>query len=376
MLPLFCIKCDTNGETTMITINQLIAAIAAGKYLNITRASKALCISQSSVSKHLRLLENEYNFKLHEKKKTGGIALTDEGRIFLSRAHQVKRALDGLKTCLNGARPVPTVTHFAVGGTYALAAALLPSLLSELRKTHPAIKTVLRTGSSLTIHNEILRGDIEVGFVSKRPRSKRLEVQPYGTHTLVAFVHRSHPYARKDKLTAAELASAPLVLRGGHRVRSAAESVLKQRGYQLNVVFRGDTPEAVRNAVRDNWGVGILLRDAVKNAIERGEFKVLRVPGLVLEAKSFIVYHKERPLSPAATEFLTLLRKENPRRTTQEEFAGGGGTMLRIEGHDSAGYSRVKAATVCVSGYRQNGQRVSRLSRSPAADSLRWSVAH
>jgi DNA-binding transcriptional LysR family regulator len=214
---------------------------------------------------------------------------------------------------------------FAVGGTYALASALVPRLLSEFRKTHPAINAVLRTGSSFIIRDEILRGDVEVGFVSKRPRSKRLEVQPYSTHTLVAFVHRSHPYARKGDLTAAELASAPLVLRGGHRVRSAAESVLKQRGYQLNVVFRGDTPEAVRNAVRDNWGVGILLRDAVKNAIERGEFKMLRVPGLVLEAKSFIVYHKERPLSPGARDFLALLKEKKSKvRDLETNLRGGG----------------------------------------------------
>jgi len=62
--------------------------------------------------------------------------------------------------------------------------------------------------------------------------------------------------------------------------------------------------------VRNKGGVGILFHDAVRNAIERGEFKLLRIPGLVIEAKSFIVYHKERSLSANAKDFLALLRKE------------------------------------------------------------------
>ena len=61
--------------------------------------------------------------------------------------------------------------------------------------------------------------------------------------------------------------------------------------------------------MRNNLGVGILFYDAVKHAIQRGEFKLLRVPGLIVEARSFIVYHRERPLSASAADFLTLLRE-------------------------------------------------------------------
>jgi len=324
-----------------MSVDRFITLLAVAEHRNITRAAEELHVTQPAISKQLRHLQNDYRLTLYYKKKSGGIELTEEGCEFLEYVRSVVRELDVLKMRFNRA-PRDSLAPLSVGGTYALASELLPRLLSEFKKAHPLVNAVLRTGSSFTIHDQVLNGRIEVGLVSKPSRSKQLEVQPYSTHPLVAFVHADHPYAQKCELNAAELASAPLVLRGGHRVHSVAESVLKQRGYEPNVVFRGDTPESVRIAVRDNWGVGILIHDAVKNALQRGEFKLLRTPGLVLEAKSFIVYHKERPLSPAAKEFLMLLRKENRRRMTQEEFAGGG-RMLRIEGHDSAGYSRVKA---------------------------------
>ncbi len=310
-----------------MTFNQLIAYITAAKHLNVTCAAKELHISQSSVSKHLRLLQSDYNLKLYYKSKAGGIELTDSGRLFLSRAHKVMRALDALKTCANGATPTRATTHFAVGGTYALASELLPRLLSEFNKAHPLVSTGLQTGSSFTIHDGVLRGDIELGVVSKPPRSKHLEVQPYSTHTLVAFVSKKHPYARKGELTPAELARAPLVVRGGPRLQSSPEIALRQRGYKANVVSRCDTPEAVRIAVRNESGVGILFYDAVKNAIKRGEFKLLRTPGLVIEAKSFVVYHKERPLSVNAKDFLTLLKQKKPEPNDSRKICGGGGNL-------------------------------------------------
>ncbi len=307
-----------------MTFKQFMAFITVAKHLNITRAAEELHITQPSISKQLSLLQYGYRVKLYYKKAGGGIALTAEGHAFLTYANKIVRNLDALKTRFNHTTVRTATKPFTVGGTYALASELMPRLLSEFKKAHLSAGVVLRSGTSFDIHEKILRGDIEVGFVAKTPRSKDIEVQPYGTHPLVAFVHKNHPYARKGDLTPAELASGPLILRGGPRLKSGAEAVLRQRGYKPNVVLRCETLEAVRVAVRNKMGVGILSYDTVKNAIQRGEFKVLRVPGLVLEAKSFIVYHKERPLSANARDFLALLRKDKSEGKDLETTLRGG----------------------------------------------------
>lgn len=294
-----------------MTFKQFVAFVSAAKHLNITRAAEDLHTSQPSISKQLRLLQDDYSIRLYYKTNAGGIELTQEGREFLKYVRKIVYDLDALKIRFNHTSRT-RARLLAVGGTYALASELLPLLLSEFKKTHPFVNVVLRTRSSFAIHAEILRGDIDVGLVARIPRSKHFEVQPYSTHRLVAFANTNSRYALAGELTAAELAGAPLILRGGHRLRGAAETVLKQSGYKANVVLRCETPEAVRIAVRNNLGVGILFHDAVKNAIERGEFKLLHIPGLVIEARSFIVYHKERPLSSAANDFLALLKKRKP----------------------------------------------------------------
>jgi DNA-binding transcriptional LysR family regulator len=254
-------------------------------------------------------LQDDYQVTLYYKKKTGGIELTNEGRLFLARAQKIAREIDALKSRFSRTSQKPAQI-LAVGGTFGVSAVLLPRLVGVFRKTHPRVRVIMRASSSAKIQKELLHGDVEVGLMARRPTSRHIEVEPYRTHSLVAFVHASHPYAHRRAVSLAEVAATPLVLRGHLRSRSTAETILRKQGYKPNVAIRCETPEAVRMAVRNNPGIGILFYDSVERALRSGEFKALTIPGLTMEASSYIVYHKERPLSANAKDFLALLRKE------------------------------------------------------------------
>ena len=64
-------------------------------------------------------------------------------------------------------------------------------------------------------------------------------------------------------------------------------------------------PKLFRALLRKNLGIGLLYYHAVKAAIERGSFKTIQIRGLEIETPTYIVYSKERPLSPHAEEFLS-----------------------------------------------------------------------
>jgi DNA-binding transcriptional LysR family regulator len=57
-------------------------------------------------------------------------------------------------------------------------------------------------------------------------------------------------------------------------------------------------------------GIGVLFNNLVEEDIRRGFVKSLKFSGLPkVVASSYIVYSKKKPLSPAAVEFLNLLRR-------------------------------------------------------------------
>jgi DNA-binding transcriptional LysR family regulator len=103
-----------------------------------------------------------------------------------------------------------------------------------------------------------------------------------------------------------------LVVRGRKDETGATEQILKKieaHGVELDIAMRCDTADSVKTCVRDRLGVGLLHMDYVKTEIERGDFKRVKISELELEGQSYLIYHRERPLSPFAQEFLSLLRQ-------------------------------------------------------------------
>ena len=110
-----------------------------------------------------------------------------------------------------------------------------------------------------------------------------------------------------------DLVGETFIIRGGSGIAGTTEKALKrlqERGLGIKIGLRCEDPMAVKAAVRQGMGVGMGFEDTIKAEVNAGEMKILRVRGLQLEASSFIVYSKQRPLSPLAQEFLELLRAE------------------------------------------------------------------
>ena len=63
--------------------------VAEGRRL--TKASKALHLSQPAVSKHIKLLEEELRVPLFVRSSTG-VVLTDAGTIFLRHVHETEQS--------------------------------------------------------------------------------------------------------------------------------------------------------------------------------------------------------------------------------------------------------------------------------------------
>ena len=69
-----------------------------------------------------------------------------------------------------------------------------------------------------------------------------------------------------------------------------------------------DGPTAIKAAVAQQMGVGMMFEESLKADVDVGKFKILEVPGLHLAGESYIIYSQSRPISSLAQEFLTLIR--------------------------------------------------------------------
>jgi DNA-binding transcriptional LysR family regulator len=98
---------------------------------------------------------------------------------------------------------------------------------------------------------------------------------------------------------------------------STADKFMKElvhEGFRIKISMHCGTQDSVKTIVKRGVGVGILFKDFVMPECRKKVFKLINIQGLNLSLQSHIVYRKDRPLSQAAHEFLTLLRAKSQKR--------------------------------------------------------------
>jgi DNA-binding transcriptional LysR family regulator len=296
-----------------MTLQQLRIFVAVGNYLNVTRASKEVHIHQSTASEHLKALESEYGVQLL-RRLGHGVELTEAGALLLGDAEIIVSEVEKLQQKYTAKVIAGKKIAVSVGGSHSPSASVLPLLSVIFKGTHPRVAVNLRTGTSQEIMRLLLNSEIELGVVTSPPSDPLIAVDPCWQERLVAFVSAKHPLAKKRKLTLAELASTPLIIKKAKEGDDKVAHLLKwiqQQGFELNIFMNTESPEATMASVQTGIGLGILYEHLVKGAVKSGELKILAVPELEKKMKVDIsaIYYRRRPLSPAAGDFLTLLRE-------------------------------------------------------------------
>jgi DNA-binding transcriptional LysR family regulator len=304
-----------------MSLRQFTAFATVASHLNITKAAQALRMSQPSLSKLLKGLEENYKISLFT--RTGkGIELTDDGVEFLRHVEPILEQFQILEERFSKNSQSKRSAPLRVGGTYALSSSILSSLLAIFKKRFPDVEVVLRSNMAGILEQMILKGQLDIALTSILPRSPELTVEFCVPLRLVAFAAKSYPITNHKKLSVADLGKVPLIIRDdGNRLGTTETSLLELRssGYRPNIVMRCESPEAVKTAVSKKLGVGILYHDALKDALARGSFKKLQVSGLSIEEKTYIVGHKQRGLSSSGDAFVKLLQEWCGARRTQNK---------------------------------------------------------
>jgi DNA-binding transcriptional LysR family regulator len=291
-----------------MTLHQLRIFLTVAKHLNVTRASEELHIAQSALSRQLKLLTEECGAVLY-RVMPRGVELTEEGRFVVSEAGTVLSQVESMKNDCRHARKGGAVR---IGGSHSPSLSFLPLLCAAYLRAHPGHEIDFRTGTTPEIEQLTIKSEIDIGVITGSSHRPSLSCEPCRKESLVIFCSVRYPL-KKPRLTLSELAQLPLVIKTGSPVEGLhPEGILKQieeQGLTPRVVMKCDSSLAVKAAVAAGVGLGILFRDMVEADLKRRELKVIRVTNLEMNTGSFVIYGKNRPLSPEAQQFLVLLRQ-------------------------------------------------------------------
>jgi DNA-binding transcriptional LysR family regulator len=290
---------------------QLFVRVAANK--NLAKAAREIHVSPSSVTQRLKALENDFGVKLYKSHRTG-IELTPAGEKLLVTGSEVLQRIEALRNILkSGAEE--SVKKLSLAATYNPGAKYLPEAIAAFQKRRSDIEVTFVTSSRSIIEKCVRDGEAEIALIQS-PSSKcrsDLHVEHFADDALSFFTYAGHTLTKYQQLTIDVLIKTPLIVRAGTGTTQKLLDLLRSRGVKPHIALRCATPDAVKAAVRNKMGVGILFRNMIEEEVRRRQFKILRINGLPsLAGNTFIVFDKRKALSPAAAEFLELLRELKP----------------------------------------------------------------
>lgn len=277
---------------------------------SFTKAADAVCLTQPTVSEHIRALEETLGERLVDRlgrevlPTPAGKILYRYAKDIIALRNEAVQALEKHKGNLSGNLLIGAST---IPGTY-----ILPELIGSFKALYPSIHITLRITGSSEVVERLMDGKLEIGLIGAKWDDRRIELEEVFSDELVLTVFPEHPWAKRKSIRPEEMADEPFILRErGSGTRIVMNQALEANGFspsRLYVVAEMGSTEAIRQGIKARIGVSILSSKAVAEDIERGALAAVPVKGLRLFRSFYLAQRKNRQLSPLCTAFIEHLR--------------------------------------------------------------------
>jgi DNA-binding transcriptional LysR family regulator len=187
---------------------------------------------------------------------------------------------------------------------------LVPRALGKLHREHPEIELHYEIANSSRIEQQILRNELDLGFVGGPVRSAELEKERLATDDIVCISSRDHPLAAKRRIRPDDLVREVCVMREqGSATRQLFESWLMGTGLRLERTLVVSGPQAGLSLVAAGLGFTLVSRLALQ---ERTESVVrLAVSGLRIARPITAAWHRDKHFHSSMKRLLELARQES-----------------------------------------------------------------
>ena len=280
------------------TLQQLriLRAIAIEK--NFTRAASSLYISQPSLSKQLKILEENLDTVLINRERSQ-ISLTESGEIFLQYSERILilceescRALIDLK---NGERG-----NLIVGASQTIGTYLMPRILALFAQNYPQIDLKVQVDSTRTIATSVIKREIDVAIVGgevSNELKKKLTIQPFVYDELRLIVSNSHPFAMKKVIKKEDLYCLDFItLHSTSTIKKFIDKILIQNEIRINelkTILQLNSIEGIKTAVSLGLGAAFVSSSSIEKEIQLNQIQILEIENLNINRQLSIISNPE-----------------------------------------------------------------------------------
>lgn len=213
---------------------QLRYFVKVAQLCSFSEASKALFISQSTLSQQIKQLEDELGVELLVR-DSRHVALSDYGEQYLPYAKQVLKDVDASAERMKDVREL-NIGTLNVGATYTFCP-LLADTVRDFMKKYPGIKLKVYCRSMENLMEMLEHGQLDVAL-SYKPLESYEDIDSHilFNSKLCVITGKDNPVAKMESIRLTELEKLPLALPArGLQARNAFDSLLYGQNFKFDV---------------------------------------------------------------------------------------------------------------------------------------------
>lgn len=290
-----------------INLNQLRCFYLAAKFKGVSKAAESLFVTPSAVTMQIKKLERWAGFKLLIR-EGNSLRLTPDAEVIYKQAEKVFQEAEILEDQLE--KLMHSHAHkVVIGAHHVLARYILPNLIAVIKKMKPNlnVKMVLDTVPNLI--EKLHSNEIDFVLSASLPPEPNFKAIPLFSEELVLVVMQGSGFVKKKRITPQEIASIPLLLQ--ERNIYIVDEYIKNKVGEPNIAMDNLSADVIKPFIYQDIGGAILMKFAVQNEIEKGDFLEMEVEGGLPKANFVLAFDDEKKLSQEVKE-LTKSLKEYP----------------------------------------------------------------
>lgn len=285
---------------------------------SITMAADELCISQPAVSQVIKQLETSLECKLFFR-TSKGVKPTKEGDVLYS---YVKKGIEALYDGEDMIRRIKNLDtgEIRIGASDMTLQFYLLPYLERFHEEYPKVKVTVSNGPTPETIGFLYEGKIDFGIVSTPFDAKSeicsLPVKQINNIFIAGDKFKNELQGRKLKYT--ELLKYPCIfLEKNTSTRRFMDQYLEKQAIRLEPEFELATSDMIVQFVKRNLGIGCLMSEFAKEALDADEVFSLEFEEEMPERQFSLITTVKDSMSPAAVKLLAeLVENSNTRAAT------------------------------------------------------------
>jgi len=274
---------------------------------SMTSAADKLCLTQPTVTYHIRSLERSVGVKLLDVKRQKA-SLTHAGVGLFRYVNEIYQQMTSAEKFLDNLKE--TSLRVGIAATFN---PIIASAAATFEELYPRVKLIVKNASSFEVAEDILNSQVDLGVVVsmdyKNPKLKAIPIS--ARERLVLVASPSSPISKKQRVELADLCGYPLV--AGPETSATRQIILSKfeaEGLKVPplIIVEVNSLEWGMNLVENGQGMGLYHMKAVEREIAEGRLKAIPLVNDIWVGAD-VLLRTDTPEHPVAERFVALVRK-------------------------------------------------------------------